>query len=142
MKAADTGAEQKPKMRLILQRGIITRRAVATSQSSITCSWRGKGHPPGRRDWGILTGVPWESQTPLDSRPAFGVLRSEELSHDKPRIWVATERAHVALPREVMPCAVIYTQPHVTEQTLLKVLTDIHLWGKSEHNRRVNSSEG
>lgn len=70
------------------------------------------------------------------------VERNEELSHDEPCIWIATERIHVALPREVMPNVFIYTQPNMTEQTLLKVLTDTCLWGKSEQNDGVSSSEG
>ena len=91
---------------------------------------------------GAPAGVCWVSQTPLDSRQVFEVARNEELSHDEPHVWIATERTRVALPREVMPYVFIYTQPNMTEQMLLKVLTDIHLWGKSEHNRGLNSSEG
>lgn len=91
---------------------------------------------------GGITGVLRVSQTPLSSRQVFEVERNEELSHDEPCIWIAMERIHVALPREVMPNVFIHTQPNMTEQTLLKVLTDTCLWGKSEQNDGVSSSEG
>lgn len=85
-------------------------------------------------------GMPWVSQTPLGSRQVFKVARNEEQSQDKPHACAAKERICMALPWEVGPYVFIYTQPNRTEQTLPKVLTDICLWDKGEHDNGVNNS--
>ena len=76
----------------------------------------------------------------VPNSPGLQAVQKEEPSHNEPHVSIATERSRVALPREGMPNALMYTQPSVTEQTLLEVLR--YIWGKSENNRGVNSSEG
>lgn len=129
---------------------------MAISQLSVPFSWGGKGQPQvgvtggAQVPWVGTRSMPWTkdqdqgmplvSQTPHDSGQVFEVARNEERSQDKPCACIATERICVALPWEVMPYVFIYTQPNRTEQTLLKVLTDICLWDKGEHDNGVNSS--
>lgn len=57
----------------------------------------------------------------------FEVAGNTELSQDKPRACIAMERICIAPSWEVMLYVFMYIQSNMTEQTLLKVFTDVCL---------------